>query len=49
MKSAVTTKQDTLLGDKDKTIEKLKLEVESLNHSLSLKQEEVRKVYLEYH
>lgn len=37
----VTTKQETLLGEKDQTIGQLKQEVDSLERSLSQRQEEV--------
>ena len=38
----MTTKQESLLGEKEKALEALRQEVESLKHSLSLKEEEVR-------
>ncbi len=38
----MTTKQESLLGEKEKAVDALKQEVGTLRHSLSLEQEKVR-------
>ncbi|XP_075455679.1 spindle assembly abnormal protein 6 homolog isoform X1 [Ascaphus truei] len=44
LKNAVTMQQERLLGDKDQTLQKEKLELNTVKHALKIKEEEVLKL-----